>query len=58
LFTLQPIVSVSQALMLGLRLTQIGSQLLDQVQQPPDQFPGVFVLDGIQVKVVQHSRQS
>jgi len=54
LFTLQSVDLVAQPLIVRLRFAQVGRHLLNQVQEPNDQFPRVLVLDSTEVKVFQH----
>jgi hypothetical protein len=54
LLTILVNVLIAQTLKLRLRLTKIGRQLIDLVQQPPEQLAAIFVLDGIQVMIVSH----
>ena len=51
LLTFEPVQFIAQALILRLRLTQVGSQLLDQIQQLLDQKTSLFVLDSAQIKI-------
>ncbi|OQA16173.1 MAG: hypothetical protein BWY63_02766 [Chloroflexi bacterium ADurb.Bin360] len=51
LLAFEPVQFIAQALILRLRLTQVGGQLLDQIQQLLDQQTSLFVLDSSQIKI-------
>jgi len=58
LFAFQPIVLIPQALNLCLCLPQVNAHGFDQVHQPDNQFPSIFILDVAQVyrvQLIQHS---
>jgi hypothetical protein len=54
LLAFQAVDFVPQPLILGLQVPKVGAHCFDQVQQPDNEFPGIFVLDIAQINLVKH----